>query len=352
MKISLAMIVKNEEKHIEACIRSVLPYVDEIVIVDTGSTDRTKEIVRSFPVRLETFDWNGDFSAARNYSISLTTGDWILVLDADETITGFQKELWIQTLKEPYIGAIEVTNKISIDGIETSSSHHTSRLFPRGCFFSGRIHEQVVSEPMLPIHKVPLSVYHVGYYQTNKSDRNISLLLQALEEEPGNAYYHYQIGKEYRGLQEYKKWLEHCRLFYKYKKGLGHYEKSAVVEYLHAITHNKQWKEGEKIIKKEKNSLFDFVSFQYGCGLFYMSFVNENKSHSQKDIKQIEQHFLRCVELGERNNKEGIEGAGSFIALYNLGDYYEVIGKKQKAKTYYEQSAMYGFAPAIEKLQN
>ena len=87
MPISLCMIVKDEENYIKKCISSVNDIVDEIIIVDTGSNDKTKEIAKKFNAKIYDFEWNDDFSEARNFSISKATKDWILVLDGDETIS-------------------------------------------------------------------------------------------------------------------------------------------------------------------------------------------------------------------------------------------------------------------------
>ena len=85
--LSLCMIVKNEEQHLTRCLLSAQPAVDEMIIVDTGSTDRTKDIARAFGAKVFDFPWTNDFSEARNYSLSKASGDWILVLDADEVIS-------------------------------------------------------------------------------------------------------------------------------------------------------------------------------------------------------------------------------------------------------------------------
>ena len=84
--LSLAMIVKDEGDHLADCLSSVKPIVDEIVVVDTGSSDNTVEIARRFGAKTVTFAWCGDFSAARNESLRQATGGWILVLDADEIV--------------------------------------------------------------------------------------------------------------------------------------------------------------------------------------------------------------------------------------------------------------------------
>ncbi|MBI5579455.1 MAG: glycosyltransferase [Deltaproteobacteria bacterium] len=86
-RLSLCMIVKNEQGHLARCLSSAKPVVDEIIIVDTGSNDRTKEIATAFGARVFDFQWGSDFSTARNFSLSKATGDWILVLDADEVIS-------------------------------------------------------------------------------------------------------------------------------------------------------------------------------------------------------------------------------------------------------------------------
>ena len=97
MTISLCMIVKNEEAVLARCLDSVRGAVDEIVIVDTGSTDRTKEIARGYTDKVFDFEWVDDFSAARNYAYAQATMDYQMWLDADDVVSseniGLLKEL-------------------------------------------------------------------------------------------------------------------------------------------------------------------------------------------------------------------------------------------------------------------
>ena len=90
--LSLCMIVKNEERNLVRCLSSVKSAVDEMIVVDTGSTDRTKELAAAFGAKVFDFDWDEDFSSARNFSLSKATGDWILVIDADETVSSRDHE--------------------------------------------------------------------------------------------------------------------------------------------------------------------------------------------------------------------------------------------------------------------
>jgi tetratricopeptide (TPR) repeat protein len=85
--VSLCVIVKNEEKHLARCLQSAKPVVHEMIVVDTGSTDRTRQIATAFGARVFDFEWVDDFSKARNFSLAQASGDWILVLDADEALS-------------------------------------------------------------------------------------------------------------------------------------------------------------------------------------------------------------------------------------------------------------------------
>ena len=87
MNLTFCIIVKNEEKNLPRCLASVKNVVDEIVVLDTGSTDRTPEIAQEFGAKVHYFEWCNDFAAARNESLKYVTGDWVLVLDADEYLS-------------------------------------------------------------------------------------------------------------------------------------------------------------------------------------------------------------------------------------------------------------------------
>ncbi len=98
--ISLCMIVKNEEKNLPSCLASLKPAVDEMIVVDTGSTDRTVDIAKAFGARVLPFSWNGNFSDARNFSLAAARGAWILVMDADEVLSVQDHELLRRAVRE------------------------------------------------------------------------------------------------------------------------------------------------------------------------------------------------------------------------------------------------------------
>ncbi|MGV7223971.1 MAG: glycosyltransferase [Nitrospinales bacterium] len=100
--VSLCMIVKNEEQYLAHCLASVKPIVDEMIVVDTGSTDSTKDIAVSFGAMIYDYDWNDNFAEARNFSISKASGNWILIMDADEVISHLDYTKFKEIVKVPH----------------------------------------------------------------------------------------------------------------------------------------------------------------------------------------------------------------------------------------------------------
>ncbi|MCK4633171.1 MAG: glycosyltransferase family 2 protein, partial [candidate division Zixibacteria bacterium] len=117
--ISACMMVKNEEELLPGSLESIRNWVDEIVVVDTGSTDRTVEIAESYGARVYHQPWANDFSLHRNYSTSLATGDWILIIDADERIVEDDVPMLLRAIEEDRFGVISL-NVINVYGADES----------------------------------------------------------------------------------------------------------------------------------------------------------------------------------------------------------------------------------------
>jgi tetratricopeptide (TPR) repeat protein len=214
-RISLCMIVKNEEIFLEGCLKSVQNVVDEIILVDTGSTDRTLDIAKAFDAKQFSFTWINDFSAARNEALSHATGEWILYLDADERLKSGQEEKLRQLLSQSNIHAYNVWIEGSVnlrDGavVQRNAYPRIFRSYP-SVRFEGRVHEQIT--PSLErmewaIHPSDLMIEHLGYGQgfntvVEKAQRNREILKKQLEEEPKNAYARFQFGNTLSVLGEY-----------------------------------------------------------------------------------------------------------------------------------------------------
>ena len=212
-KVSLCMIARDEETFLPECLRRAAPCVDEIVLVDTGSTDRTVEIAESFGARVVHFPWCDDFATARNVGLEQATGDWILVLDADEHLEPGTDVQIRELVQKPGVAGyhLHFTNNYT-DG--KSLGVLMVRLFRNlpGVAYENRIHEQVtpslsrLGEPLgLTLVSSGIEVAHEGYREEvmlskNKVDRNDRLFRLQLEEHPDDVYSLYKYGDFLRGV--------------------------------------------------------------------------------------------------------------------------------------------------------
>lgn len=209
---TLSMIVKNEEKYLPGCLESVKDIVDEIVIVDTGSTDRTKEIALSFGAKVFDFSWKDDFSLARNEALKHSTGEWIIYLDADERIVHPSPEEIKSLLKnaDSSIGAFYCLIESEHYQMDGSTEVHRGgypRIFRNLGYpkikFIGRVHEQIapsIFQNNLSIQFSDIKILHLGYNQSRevmekKIQRNYKMLIEHVKEEPLNGYAWYQLGQ-------------------------------------------------------------------------------------------------------------------------------------------------------------
>lgn len=212
MPVTVCIIARDEEKHIEQCLRHLRKYDMEILVADTGSTDRTKEIAAKYADKVVDFAWNDDFAAARNYCASFARNNWILAIDCDEYVHSIDvRTLRIFLQKFPrHTGVIRLTNLIPEAGGGTGYvSDDVPRLYNKNFYhFEFPIHEQIryidpaKSEEVMDAFVLPMEVIHHGYALTGeemrrKQYRNLELLDKALQRDPGNAYNHFQMGQSH-----------------------------------------------------------------------------------------------------------------------------------------------------------
>jgi tetratricopeptide (TPR) repeat protein len=205
--ISLCMIVKNEERFLAECLASVRDVVDEINVVDTGSTDRTVEIAREFGANVIFREWRNDFGWARNEALALATKRWTLVLDADEEITPESLPL-LRALRETpaEYNAVYVQIQNLVDdesGQGSTMTHILPRIFPTSPRIRYRnvIHENVVLDGNVHLRATlsPILVRHKGYTRAmldarSKTERNKPLLERAIREAADDAFSWFNFG--------------------------------------------------------------------------------------------------------------------------------------------------------------
>ena len=243
MPISVCIIAKNEEKYIEECLKKLKPYGFEIVVTDTGSTDRTKEIALQYADKVVDFEWINDFSAARNFCAEQASNNWVLALDCDEYVESIDlRILRIQLQQKPrQVGVLRMKHiQNRSDGSMGYSTDDLVRLYNRNYYhYKQPIHEQVAPKvndnDQLDGFLIPMEVIHHGYAITGeallkKQERNLEILQKALQSEPDNPYYHFQVGASMQALKRYEEAVE------AYEKGLSYNPGIEKVYVLNMIT--------------------------------------------------------------------------------------------------------------------
>lgn len=340
--LSLCMIVKNEEETLEKCLLSAKDIVDEIIIVDTGSDDRTKDIALKFTSKVYDFKWCNDFSKARNFSLSKADNNYVLILDADEVVCASQGDEIVKFCNmtdKKIVGRLKRINEYEDSHGTRRYIERVNRIFNRNYFeYEGIIHEQVVSKSKeeYSTQNIDLVLNHIGYSKevlnrTNKIQRNIELLKEALKINYQDPYIHYQLGKSYFMEKDYRNarssFLEALPLVNNYNY---EYVEDLIESYGYTLINLNIFEEALNLLKYEKyyKNMPDFL---FLLGLVYM---NNGK------FKEAIEIFLRCTE-----HKEGkIEGITTFLPFYNIGVIYECLGFNEEAVKYYNLCGNY--APA------
>ncbi len=223
-KVSLTMIVRNEEQNLPHCLKSAQGLFDEIVIVDTGSSDRTKEVARGFGARVFDFTWIRDFAAARNASLSYATGDYAFWLDADDIIEKPQRgklKALLKTLRTGDEAAYVVRcacDASTPGGGDTVVDH--IRLFPLrpDVRWQYRVHEQILlslRKADIPVRWTDVTVRHTGYadpaLRARKLERDTAILREELAARPRDPFVLFNLGNVAIERESWQEALDYLR---------------------------------------------------------------------------------------------------------------------------------------------
>lgn len=340
--ITLCMIVKNEEETLRNCLVSVKDYVDEIVIVDTGSIDDTKSIALSYTDKVYDFVWGNDFSEARNFSISKASNDWILVLDADEMIIEYNLNSIKEFISEDnnnVIGRIKRINIFSDNFEKKKYIERVNRLFNKNNFkYEGIIHEQVVASEVkknvnCKTKDVDIVVKHIGYEKeilkkTDKILRNEELLKKAIENNPKDPYMLYQLGKTYFMAKDYTSAYENFAKAINILDNFSYeYAVDLIESYGYTLVNLSKYQEALEL-EKYKKYYISMADFNFLLGIIYMN---------NGMFKLAAEQFLLCTEM----DNSRIEGVSSFLSYYNIGVIFECLGYFEDAAEYYLKCGNY-----------
>lgn len=226
MLLSIVMMIKNEEKYLDKTLKALLQLMNdinsELVILDTGSTDRSREIAKKYTNKVYFDKWNDNFADMRNKSISYANGDWILIVDADEELIKYDKlvEFFNSSLCKEYNSASIELKSLSTEDKDIYSIGSSPRLFKndKGFRYEGAIHEQ-------PMYKQPMYnniayFNHYGYMYSNeeiknkKLKRNEKILISEYNLNPNDSYICYQLGQNYAAFGEKQEALYYLKKSY------------------------------------------------------------------------------------------------------------------------------------------
>jgi tetratricopeptide (TPR) repeat protein len=338
--ISLCMIVRNNEDTISNCIKSVKGITDEIIIVDTGSSDKTKIMAAKFTDKIYDFKWIDDFSAAKNFALSKATKEWILALDADEVIA----EENLARIKElieskEYMGYYliqrQYTNKIGTVGwVSSSNDRYKESKAANGWFenpilrlfkndmrikFDGKLHD-IVYESIKKIGKICITdipIHHFGEINrdfSGKADRNIRFLeKQAIEK--GDFFTYYQLACELIGIGK----TEEALIYLNKSIELNSEYSPSLLNLGGLYINEKKLDKAEKILKKAVELDGSNPDIHNNLGVVYSE---------KKEYKKAIKKFERAIELNPK----------SADAFYNLGLVYTRMKRDNEARYYYNKA--------------
>jgi glycosyltransferase involved in cell wall biosynthesis len=342
--ISLCMIVKDEERNIRRCLESVKDTVDEIIIVDTGSSDRTKEICLEYKAKIFDFVWENNFAQARNLSIEKASSEWILWMDADTELRIREKEHLKDCLEKENktVYAVRMLH-VSGEGAFKKGQYYTSYnylLFRNrlGLHFQGAIHEKLIFD----LEKADagicrgLEVLHYGYSDhgmTGKAIRNLQLLVKEREEDNKDPWIDYHFAAERYRLNDIEGALRILDQAIAKFLLQGIVPPALVYRLKYEILlHSGRIENAYQGVEKVIELYPDYVELHFLRGI-----ILYHKEQYERAIKA----FTHCIILGEEHPDYLIRsGSGSFYAYYYMGECYTRMKKYEAAQEAYRQSAL------------
>ena len=342
-RLALVMIVRDEARCLARCLASARPWVDEMVVLDTGSVDASVKIAEDNGARVERFDWIDDFAAARNAALAHSDAAWNLVLDADEWIAGGAESLAaLRRQGADWIGQVRVASLFdSAGGRVDEAPSWLPRVLPQGVRYAGRVHEQPDSP--LPRQRLPLRVGHDGYLDRQKAakgGRNERLLRLALEAAPDDAYLRYQLGKDLElrarfaeAAPHYGHALERCDL----RAGWRH---DLVLRALFTMKRVGRFDAALALAEVEMPRWPGSPDFFFTLGDLLLDWAAARPEHGAELLPMIESSWLKALEIGERPElQDTVRGRGSFLAAHNLAVLHASLGADAEAARWREREA-------------
>lgn len=344
--ISLCMIVRNEAEFLSECLHSVEGIVDEVIIVDTGSTDHTMNIAQKFGAHCYSVPWIHDFAYTRNISLGYASMEYILVLDADEILTtkgraGIKKSL----IEFPnaagfFIHILNQTDGEGIDEIEESLNVRLFRNNPQ-YRYSGALHEQIAesilhANPPGIIFDSQIELLHRGYLKKvvmdkGKKERNLEIAIREAEAYPTDGFRAFNLGMEYVRLKQFDKAVHVFQNATKWADPKALWVSRFYKIYISTLMQMGEWEEADRLLKEAIPLFPDYTD------LFYLRGVYFSQKHEWLLALKA---FAMCIEMGDPPLPPYTieKGISTYRAYFAMGQAFQSMSKIAEAIVAYRKA--------------
>jgi hypothetical protein len=346
LNIALVVIARNGAAHIGRLLSSLSGTVDRRLVLDTGSLDDTIQVAKAHGAQVHHFRWCDDFSAARNAALDLAAADWHLIMDTDEWLVDGHEFLHrLRHTPPDFVGQVLLEDHFEmVRSTDSTARNWLSRLLPGGVRYQGRVHEQPVHE--LPVKRTPLRIGHDGYSPealAAKRGRNRRLLELALRDQPEDAYFMYQLGKDAHVYGEHAlahRWFEAS---WSRVEQTANWRTDLMVRWLTSLKHLGQHVLGLELSARADRQLLASPDFHFALGDLMLDATASAPDQAIGLLAGAERAWRRCLEIGEKPDQAGaVQGRGSHLAAFNLALVLEGTGRTQEAQSL---RGKYGLAP-------
>lgn len=331
-RVALVVIARDEAPRIGRLLASVAPWVDAMLVLDTGSHDDTVAVARRHGARVEHFAWCDDFAAARNTSLELAAADWHLVLDADEwLIDGGDVLLGLRETAPGFVGALQLLDQA---GPRTTSQLWLSRVLPGPVRYAGRVHEQ--AQHALPGRRLALRIGHDGYSaerRAAKRGRNRRLLQAELAAHPHDAYLWYQLGKDCAVYDEHAAAAAALQRAEALCTGHPDWRHDLATRLLFSLKKTGRHAEALDYAQARLDTHAASPDFHFALGDLLLDWAADDPRLAGELLPMAQQAWQHCLALGEQPGLSGaVHGRGSWLAAHNLAVVLEGLGQADEAE--------------------
>ncbi len=341
--VSVCIITKNEAAHLENCLAALQPFPFEVVVVDTGSSDHSKDVARQFTDKVFDYTWTDDFSAARNYAASCASHNIIFPIDTDEIITSLDWDA-LQSMLASHPKSVGYIRRLDYFEVNSEIRHYDvmiERIYDRRYYH----YERPIHEVILPLsntahtsYETSITIDHIGYLGNqealqSKAERNLALLKAEVDKAPDDPYPYFQIGQSYMLMRNHQQACEYFKeALLRNPPPAESYTRVLVNNYGNALIDTDRPEDAIKLL-----SYYEY----YDNNIDYLCMIGLSYMLLGQPLRALPE-FVKALTAPTRDSND------PRVPSYYIGYIYEYYGKNDIARTHYQNCGDY--APAIEAL--